>query len=118
MSQRDSRHERKHGDSYETPEWVTLALVPHLPDFINPGESWADRELTFGAGQTARAGGSWIVWEPWRGLQGGTSVGPWDSFVAHQQRRTTLGSLCADCSSPRVPLSEAPAWSASLLTFR
>ncbi len=31
MSQRESGYERKERDLYETPEWVTLALVPHLP---------------------------------------------------------------------------------------
>lgn len=31
MSQRDSGYERKERDLYETPEWVTRALVPHLP---------------------------------------------------------------------------------------
>lgn len=31
MSQRDSGYERKERDLYETPAWVTLALVPHLP---------------------------------------------------------------------------------------
>lgn len=30
MSQRDSGYERKERDLYETPEWVTLALKPHL----------------------------------------------------------------------------------------
>jgi hypothetical protein len=30
MSQRDSGYERKERDLYETPEWVTLALGPHL----------------------------------------------------------------------------------------
>jgi hypothetical protein len=30
MSQRDSGYERKERDLYETPEWVTLALVPHI----------------------------------------------------------------------------------------
>ncbi|MCS3690883.1 hypothetical protein [Bradyrhizobium elkanii] len=30
MSQRDSGYERKERDLYETPEWVTLALAPHL----------------------------------------------------------------------------------------
>jgi hypothetical protein len=34
MSQRDSGYERKERDSYETPEWVTLALVPHIPKRI------------------------------------------------------------------------------------
>jgi hypothetical protein len=31
MSQRDSGYERKERDSYETPCWVTEALVGHLP---------------------------------------------------------------------------------------
>lgn len=30
MSQRDSGYERKERDLYETPEWVTRALLPHL----------------------------------------------------------------------------------------
>ena len=31
MSQRESGYERKERDLYETPEWVTEALLPHLP---------------------------------------------------------------------------------------
>jgi hypothetical protein len=31
MSQRDSGYARKGRDFYRTPEWVTLALLPHLP---------------------------------------------------------------------------------------
>lgn len=31
MSQRDSGYERKERDLYETPEWVTRALIMHLP---------------------------------------------------------------------------------------
>ena len=31
MSQRDSGYERKERDLYETPEWATEALLPHLP---------------------------------------------------------------------------------------
>lgn len=31
MSQRWSKYERKERDLYETPEWVTQALLPHLP---------------------------------------------------------------------------------------
>jgi hypothetical protein len=30
MSQRESGYERKERDLYETPEWVTEALIPHL----------------------------------------------------------------------------------------
>ncbi len=32
MSQRDSGYERKENDLYETPAWVTAALLPHLPE--------------------------------------------------------------------------------------
>jgi methylase of polypeptide subunit release factors len=34
MSQRDSGYERKERDCYETPEWVTEALLPHIPDRV------------------------------------------------------------------------------------
>ena len=34
MSQRVSGYERKANDLYETPEWVTEALIPHVPDRI------------------------------------------------------------------------------------
>lgn len=34
MSQRDSGYARKERDLYETPEWVTKALLPHIPDRI------------------------------------------------------------------------------------
>src|SRR6516225_4456907 len=32
MSQRESGYERKERDLYETPAWVTEALLPHLPE--------------------------------------------------------------------------------------
>lgn len=35
MSQRDSGYERRQRDLYETPEWVTFALLPHLRRGIN-----------------------------------------------------------------------------------
>lgn len=31
MSQRNSNYDRKERDLYETPEWVTEALLPHIP---------------------------------------------------------------------------------------
>ena len=34
MSQRESGYQRKPLDQYETPPWVTLALIPHLPEFV------------------------------------------------------------------------------------
>lgn len=35
MSQRDSGYERKERDLYETPEWVTEALLPHISDRVS-----------------------------------------------------------------------------------
>jgi hypothetical protein len=32
MSRRDSTYERKERDQYNTPDWVTQLLIPHLPD--------------------------------------------------------------------------------------
>lgn len=39
MSQRDSGYERKERDLYETPEWVTRAVLNHLP-FVYQGRVW------------------------------------------------------------------------------
>ena len=39
MSQRDSGYERKERDLYETPAWVTEAVLPHLP-FVYQGRVW------------------------------------------------------------------------------
>lgn len=50
MSQRDSGYERKERDLYETPEWVTLALVPHLK--TNDCVVW---EPACGSGKMVRA---------------------------------------------------------------
>ena len=50
MSQRDSGYERKERDLYETPEWVTLALRPHLPR--EPFIVW---EPACGSGKMVRA---------------------------------------------------------------
>jgi len=49
MSQRDSGYERKERDLYETPEWVTEALLPHLP--MRPLEIW---EPACGSGKMSR----------------------------------------------------------------
>jgi hypothetical protein len=49
MSQRDSGYERKERDLYETPEWVTHSLLPHLPKFLNV---W---EPACGSGKMCRA---------------------------------------------------------------
>ena len=50
MSQRDSGYQRKERNSYETPAWVTLALVPHLP--APPQSAW---EPAAGTGKMVRA---------------------------------------------------------------
>ncbi len=51
MSQRDSGYERKERDLYETPEWVTRALEPHI---LNPAifHIW---EPACGSGKMVRA---------------------------------------------------------------
>jgi methylase of polypeptide subunit release factors len=49
MSQRDSGYARKERDLYETPEWVTEALVPHIPRRI--GTIW---EPACGSGRMCR----------------------------------------------------------------
>ena len=50
MSQRDSGYARKERDLYETPEWVTAALIPHLPRQIG----WV-LEPACGSGKMVRA---------------------------------------------------------------
>jgi hypothetical protein len=51
MSQRDSGYARKERDLYETPEWATLALLPHLPR-QKPIAIW---EPACGSGKMVRA---------------------------------------------------------------
>lgn len=51
MSQRDSGYERKERDLYETPEWVTFALMPHLPGV----GGWGIWEPAAGSGKMVRA---------------------------------------------------------------
>jgi hypothetical protein len=48
MSQRDSGYERKERDLYETPEWVTEALLPHIDQ---PKRIW---EPACGSGKMSR----------------------------------------------------------------
>jgi hypothetical protein len=50
MSQRDSGYARVAFDQYETPEWVTRALLPHIPDGID-----TILEPACGSGKMARA---------------------------------------------------------------
>lgn len=54
MSQRNSGHERKERDLYETPEWVTEALRPHLPR--QPKLIW---EPAAGTGKMTRVLATW-----------------------------------------------------------
>jgi hypothetical protein len=49
VSQRDSGYARKERDLYETPEWVTLALLPHLREL---GAIW---EPAAASGKMVRA---------------------------------------------------------------
>ena len=48
MSQRDSGYQRKELDAYDTPEWVTQALLPHIKGVTSVWEPAA------GAGQMVR----------------------------------------------------------------
>jgi hypothetical protein len=50
MSQRDSGYERKERDLYETPGWVTEALLPHIEELSINGLIW---EPAAGSGQMA-----------------------------------------------------------------
>ena len=50
MSQRDSGYARVERDRYETPEWASLAVVPHLP--ANLARIW---EPASGTGKMVRA---------------------------------------------------------------
>lgn len=52
MSQRGSGYERKERDLYETPEWATIALLPHLHARLNP------RDLVF---EPAAGGGKMVA---------------------------------------------------------
>lgn len=54
MSQRDSGYERKERDLYETPEWVTEALLPHIPRL--PKLIW---EPAAGNGKMVRVLATW-----------------------------------------------------------
>jgi len=49
MSQRDSGYKRKEFDRYETPEWVTKCLLPHIPKRVT--EVW---EPACGSGKMSR----------------------------------------------------------------
>jgi len=53
MSQRDSGYARKERDLYETPEWATQALVPHINNRLTPTEIVF--EPACGSGKMVRA---------------------------------------------------------------
>jgi len=48
MSQRESGYERRALDKYDTPAWVTAALMPHLGEWLHVWEPAA------GSGQMVR----------------------------------------------------------------
>jgi hypothetical protein len=85
MSQRESGYQRKLLDQYETPAWVTRALIPHLPEFTGKvrepacgsgkmvaalrqaGFDVAGRDITQGVdflGQTPETGVNAIITNP------------------------------------------------------
>jgi hypothetical protein len=71
MSQRASGYERKERDLYETPEWVTRALVPHIPDRVR--SIW---EPACGSGKMVGAlAGTGTIW--------GSDIDTGEDFLAH-----------------------------------
>lgn len=63
MSQRESGYARKERDLYETPEWVTEALIPHLPLGRPDGMELLVWEPAAGSGKMAEVLSSWFeVW--------------------------------------------------------
>jgi hypothetical protein len=73
MSQRPSGYERKERDCYETPEWVTQALRPHLPRVLP--NVW---EPAGGSGKMAR------VLTTWGGYILSTDIETGSDFLAHK----------------------------------
>ena len=75
MSQRDSGYARKERDLYETPEWVTAALIPHLPR--RPVFIWEPAE---GSGKMARA----LI--PTQSSISGSDIDRGDDFLKFRER--------------------------------
>ena len=79
MSPRESGYQRKLLDQYETPAWVTQALIPHLPEFT--GKVW---EPACGSGKMVAAlrqsgfdvVGSDITWLGGRRVANGRRLAP------------------------------------------
>src|SRR6516164_1086300 len=91
MSQRESGYERKALDQYETPSWVTLALVPHLPE-IN-GVIW---EPACGGGKMVAAlrhAGFDVI---------GSDIADGVDFLHHPAPKT---GICAIISNPPYALA-------------
>jgi hypothetical protein len=82
MSQRKSGYTRIPHERYETPAWVTQALVPHLPEF--DGKIW---EPACGSGQMVvalRAAGFDVV---------GTDIVQGQDFLKTEQAPTDTGAV-------------------------
>ena len=75
MSQRESGYQRKLLDQYETPAWVTQALMPHLPEFT--GKVW---EPACGSGKMVPALGQAGLWSE------ATSLRAWTFWVGRRRR--------------------------------
>ena len=65
MSQRLSGYKRKDGDCYETPAWVTQALLPHLGQARQVWELVLTRRIVWFDGRNAAPSfnHSWYVWD-------------------------------------------------------
>lgn len=100
MSQRDSGYERREADFYPTPEWVTLALVPHLPRSpdsiwecaVGDGHMLDPLSKTFSVfGSDLRFGNDFLMGRvlPWDGIDAIITNPPYEratEFIEHALR--------------------------------
>ena len=112
MSQRDSGYERKDRDLYETPEWVTDALIPHLPR--HPQQVW---EPACGSGKMCQAlsrTGAYVIGSDISinndFLAGGLPAGEWDAIITNPPYE-----LATEFISHAVDLMRAKGFVAMLL---
>ena len=80
MSQRESGYQRKLLDQYETPAWVTRAMIPHLPEFT--GKVW---EPACGGGRWSRRYSKLVSTS-----SGATSLRVWTFWVRHRRRVSAI----------------------------
>ena len=98
MSQRDSGYARVAFDQYETPEWVTRALIPHIPERIK--NVW---EPACGSGKMARVLNAQFTSD----IQTGTNFLTCMSFAADAIVTNPPYSLATEFIQRALALTEA-----------